>query len=186
MDFSRPETWDLVKAWSLVTVAFLILFGVSFNIVSFLLFGAVVGGAVILHEVGHKYVAERYGYTARFVSNDLMLVIGVLMAFTGFIFIAPGAVHVRGLQDRRQNALIAWAGPAVNAALAFAAYIMIGVTGDTEYFRLLLIVNAVLGAFNMLPVGGFDGEKIWAGDKRLYLGTVVVLGVLVAAGFTVG
>jgi Zn-dependent protease len=186
VEFSRGESWDLLKAWVLVTVAFLILFGASFNIVSFALFGVVVGGAVILHELGHKYVAERYGYEARFKSNDLMLGIGVLMAFTGFIFIAPGAVHISGLQNRQQNALIAWAGPAVNAGIALVSYIMIGVAGTTEYFRLLLIVNAILGAFNMLPVGGFDGRKIWLGDKRLYVGTAIVLGILVVAGFTVG
>ncbi len=186
MEFSRGESWDLLKAWVLVTAAFLILFGASFTLVSFAVFGVVVGGAVVLHELGHKYVAERYDYEARFKSNDLMLGIGVLMAFTGFIFIAPGAVHVRGLQNRRQNALIAWAGPAVNAAIALVSYIMIGVTGLSEYFRLLLVVNAILGAFNMLPVGGFDGRKIWLGDKRLYVGTAIVLGVLVVAGFTVG
>jgi len=182
MTFDPSEAWDLVKAWVLVTVAFLILSSAGFTLISFVVFSLVVGGAVVFHELAHKYVAQRYGYAARFVSNDLMLFLGVGMAFTGFIFLAPGAVHVRGLRDAKQNALIAWAGPAMNAALGFGAFMLSGL-GMTAYFALVLRINALLGAFNMLPVPGFDGEKIWAGDKKLYVGTVVVLGVLVVASF---
>lgn len=184
MNFSREELWDLGKAWVLVTIAFHLVFRFPINPVSFLLTGVVVGGAVILHEIGHKYVAERYGYQASFVSNDLMLVLGVFMAVTGFIFIAPGAVHVRGLRDKQRNAIIAWAGPAVNALLALIAYLLVGVGTASSYFALVLRVNAILGAFNLIPVGGFDGQKIWAGDRRLYIGSVIVLGMLVGAAFS--
>jgi Zn-dependent protease len=183
INLGSEEAWELFKAWVLVTLAFFILLGEPFSAAGFGLVAVAVGGAVVFHELGHKYVAERYGHVARFVANNAMLIIGVLMAFTGFIFIAPGAVHVRGLHDARQNALVAWAGPAVNAALAFAAYMMTGFGVAQGYFALILRVNALLGAFNMLPVPGFDGEKIWAGSKTLYGGTVVVLGFLVAAGF---
>lgn len=184
MQFSRGEAFDLLKAWVLVTAAFLIFGRYPLSLASFLLVGIAVGGAVIFHELGHKYVAERYGYNARFISNDVMLGLGVLMAFIGFIFIAPGAVHIAGLNDNKKNAFIAWAGPAVNAALALTAYVLLGVTTATDYFHLILWVNALLGAFNLIPVPGFDGHKLWHGDKRLYAATVVILGLLVAASYT--
>lgn len=181
--FSRRETGDLAKAWALVTAAFALLLGAQ-TPTSVIAVGVIVGGAVIFHEIAHKYVAQRYGYQARFVSNDGMLLAGVGMALFGFIFLAPGAVHTRGQLNPRHQAFIAWAGPAVNAVLAVAGYALIGITGLHGYFGLLFRINALLGAFNMLPVPGFDGQKIWAGDKTLYVATAVVLGVLTVASFT--
>ena len=77
-----------------------------------------VGPAFLLHEIGHKIVAKKYGCWAEFRVDPSGLKFGIaLVALTGFLFMAPGAVMVAGLVTRRQNGHIAIAGPAVNFGL---------------------------------------------------------------------
>jgi Zn-dependent protease len=185
VNFTNREIVDLTKAWIGVTLAFQLLGFTAtqrITLTSFISTSVIVGGAVILHELGHKYTAQKYGYPARFHSNDLMLAVGVLMAFTGFIFLAPGAVHVRGIRDMKANGFIAWAGPAVNLVLSVVGYALYYAV-QSPYFLQLAWINALLGAFNMIPFPGFDGEKIWRGDRTLYIATTILLVLLLAARF---
>ena len=77
-----------------------------------------VGPAFLLHEIGHKIVAKKYGCWAEFRVDPSGLKFGIaLVALTGILFMAPGAVMVAGLVTRRQNGHIAIAGPAVNFGL---------------------------------------------------------------------
>ena len=77
-----------------------------------------VGPAFLLHEIGHKLVAKRYGCWAEFRADPKGLQFGILLAFViGFLFMAPGAVMVAGLVSRRQNGHIAVAGPLTNFGL---------------------------------------------------------------------
>ncbi|MBU4220317.1 MAG: hypothetical protein KKA10_01630, partial [Euryarchaeota archaeon] len=56
-----------------------------------------VGTGFILHELAHKFTAQRYGYVADYEASPmgLFLAIGLKM-FTGIVFAAPGAVMIRG------------------------------------------------------------------------------------------
>ena len=96
-----------------------------------------VGPAFLLHEIGHKIVAKKYGCWAEFRVDPSGLKFGIaLVALTGFLFMAPGAVMVAGLVTRRQNGHIAIAGPAVNFGLFLIGIplggIILGLTGATE------------------------------------------------------
>jgi len=142
-----------------------------------------VGPAFLLHEIGHKIVAKKYGCWAEFRVDPSGLKFGIaLVALTGILFMAPGAVMVAGLVTRRQNGHIAIAGPAVNFSLFLIGIplggILLGLTGATEsasyldsgainlkamiydvvYFR--IFANLGLGFFNMIPFGPLDGAKI--------------------------
>ena len=106
-----------------------------------------VGPAFLLHEIGHKLAARRYGCWAEFRADPKGLQFGILLAFIiGFLFMAPGAVMVAGLVSRRQNGHIAVAGPLTNFALFLIGIplwgLLIGLTGahiplPTEEFGIL-------------------------------------------------
>lgn len=187
MKFTPQEVFDLAKAWIGVTLAFeggMFLLG-SFNFQRLLLTFMVVGGAVILHELAHKQMAVRLGEKATFQSNDKLLLFGVILAvLTGFIFLAPGAVHLKRVVSPTKNALIAWAGPAMNGLLAILALPLTYVdTTMQSWFTVTVFINSFLGIFNMIPFPGFDGQKIIKGDKLLYWGTLAALIILLASTF---
>ena len=74
-----------------------------------------VGPAFILHEIGHKIVAKRYGCWAEFRADPKGLQFGIMLSFfLGVLFMAPGAVMVSGLVKRRYNGYVAVAGPLTN------------------------------------------------------------------------
>ena len=119
------------------------------------------GPAFIIHELAHKFVARHYGCWAEFRAEPAGLKTGVAIAFfIGFLFMAPGAVMVAGNVSRRQNGMIALAGPASNLTLwliGLPAFILFGGNPIVLYW---MIANSILGAFNMLPFGPLDGKKI--------------------------
>ena len=174
---TRNETLEFAKAWLGTALAFAVLFsggrlgnGMFLRI---LLTAALTAGVgVILHELAHRVVARYYGATAHFVANDGMLILSILIAFSGFLFAAPGAVWHTGLLTRRQSGLVAAAGPVTNMVLALIFAVVIVLTRDLNISGLVfggLImgfhVNAILGVFNMLPLGPIDGAKVlnWSG-----------------------
>ena len=94
---SEKEIRDLIKAWVAISLAFAIVLrnaiGLSFYQV-FIVSAIAVGAGFLLHELGHKIVAQRYGCFAEFRSFDQMLILAVIMSFFGFVFAAPGSVMI--------------------------------------------------------------------------------------------
>ncbi|MDE0574741.1 MAG: site-2 protease family protein [Candidatus Poseidoniales archaeon] len=137
----------------------------GYTILYFLLGLVAFGPAFIIHELAHKFVARHYGCWAEFRADPAGLRTGVLIALIiGFLFMAPGAVMVAGNVNRRQNGMIALAGPASNLILwgvGLPAFILLQDAGIlTEIIFLWMAANSILGAFNMLPFGPLDGKKI--------------------------
>ena len=173
---SEAEIKDLIKAWLAISLAFALLlsssaFSIDFYF-KFILSALTVGTGFLLHELGHKIVAQRYGCFAEFRSFDSMLVFAVIMAiFTPFVFAAPGAVMIEGKVNKRKNGLISAAGPIVNLALAliFLALIFLGLPKLFKEVALYgFMINSWLALFNMLPLWQFDGYKIWKWNKIAY------------------
>lgn len=141
------------------------------------------GPAFIIHELAHKFQARHYGCWAEFRADPQGLKTGVLIAFfIGFLFMAPGAVMVAGNVNRRQNGMIALAGPLSNLILwliAIPAFVLVGDWGILGLtIQLWLIANAILGAFNMLPFGPLDGKKIKSWSEPVFwtfLGIFILL-----------
>lgn len=189
----RGELLEFAKAWVGTALAFAVLFSNGDvrnpQFLTLLLMAALTAGlGVILHELAHRVVARHFGATAHFIANDGMLVLSVLMAFTGFLFAAPGAVWHSGWLTKRQSGLVAAAGPITNMVLAllFAGLLFVASNADTPSIvgiglSMGFVVNAMLGAFNLLPLGPLDGAKVlnWSGS---------VFGVLfvIAAGIAFG
>lgn len=182
MKFSSREIGDLLFAWFMISIAFAILFldfsSINFNSMSknFLLSFFGVGTAFFLHELGHKFVAQNYGYYAEFHAFKGMLFLAVLMSFFGFIFAAPGGVLIKGRITLRKNGIISLAGPLINIVLGFLFFTLFLIF-KSEFFHFSFIINSFIGLFNLIPVIPFDGGKIIAWNKVVYF--IVLLTALI-------
>jgi Zn-dependent protease len=139
-----------------------------------------------LHELSHKVVAQGYAMWAEFRASAGGLIIGLgFGVLTGFVFAAPGAVHIYGSRDDfgderdflEATGKISVVGPLVNIVIAIgsiAAWIYVfggrgPQAGGVFVMQLMAFVNAFLAVFNMLPVMPLDGAKVLAWNKLIYL-----------------
>ncbi|EMA35494.1 zinc metalloprotease [Halococcus hamelinensis] len=196
MRFHTREVFDLAIAWLALGVAFALFFDsfLGIDLRAALLAGdpnallspailqvfglsmLTAGVGFLFHELAHKVVAQRFGQVAAFRADYGMLFLAVASAFAGFLFAAPGAVYHRGRITKRQNGLIALAGPVTNLVLAvgFAtlALFSTGFLGAVGVFG--VGINLLLAGFNMLPFGPLDGRTVFAWSKTVFAVTFVV------------
>ena len=180
---SETEIRDLIKAWIAVSIAFAMIMrglaGLDFYQV-FIVAAITVGTGFLLHELGHKLVAQRYGCFAEFRSFDQMLLLAIFMSFFGFVFAAPGAVMIRGPVGKRRNGIISAAGPIVNIVLAllFLLLLFISYGGFMSVIAFYgFYINSWLALFNMIPIWNLDGAKVLRWDKKAY-GSIVAIALL--------
>ena len=130
---------------------------------------AIVAPSIILHEFGHKFVAVANGMTASFHASYWGLGLGIFLKLisAGFLFFVPAYVSISGQGTSLQLSSIAFAGPAVNLILWLGGLLLIKkVKLKKDAFRFVFLVsriNMFLFIFNMLPIPGFDGFKVYAG-----------------------
>jgi len=129
---------------------------------------AVVAPAIILHEFGHKFVAMSFGLNATFNAAYFWLGVGVLMKLLsfGFIFFVPAYVSITGNGSHLAMGLTALAGPLVNLVLFLIALLVIKFTKVKTkylpYWAATKRINLFLFIFNMIPIGFFDGAKVFS------------------------
>jgi len=190
--FSTIEVKHLGIALILITIAMMVLRrGEVLNIGIFnfiLIYFLTIGLGFLLHELGHKFVAQHYGFISEFRGDFMMMGLAIVMAFTGFLFLAPGAVMILGRPTIKQNGIISIAGPMVNLTLALIFLVLgliFGWSGIAGYiFSLGIWINSMLGVFNMLPLWVLDGRKVLAWNKLAYFSLMLVLIFLLFASFT--
>ncbi|MEF8775407.1 MAG: metalloprotease [Haloarculaceae archaeon] len=184
------ELRDLAVAWVVLGLAFTIVMrfqaiqgflrGAPVDVGAlagmFLLTLATVGLGFLLHELGHKVVAIRFGQVAEFRADYNMLVFALLGSLLGVVFAAPGAVHHRGRLTERQRGLIALAGPLVNVALAvgFAVLLVAASTSTVAFLGAFgFFINVFLAAFNMIPFGPLDGRTVLDWSRTAFVAVFV-------------
>ncbi|MFH0967506.1 MAG: peptidase M50 [Methanobacteriota archaeon] len=192
----QRERRDLLIAWLALSAAFTVaMIGTSRLVPQLILemffISAVTAGiAFIVHEMAHKFTAMRYGFWAEFQMNPTMLVVAVAVAaLAHVVFAAPGATMIYGTHiSREENGKISLSGPLSNLILIipFAILMFIGI--NAGFFELALVgimgirINAMIAAFNLLPLGPLDGVKILSWNTPVYIGVVLVaFGVLFSA-----
>ena len=139
--------------------------------------------AITVHEYAHGLVAYKLGdptakYAGRLSLNPMSHLdpIGALcMVFFRFGWAKPVPVNPMYFTDRkRDNALVALAGPLSNILLAFVStvitafyYVYIGIRFDNflvDFIYIVLIqlalVNISFAVFNLIPFPPLDGSKI--------------------------
>ena len=188
---SEIEIRDILKAWAAISIAFAIALssGLSDFYAKFIIASLTVGIGFLLHELGHKAVAQRYGCFAEFRSDAMMLLLAIAISFTGFIFAAPGAVFIKGKITKEQNGRISAAGPVVNILLAII-FLGLGLITDNAILDMIssfgTYINALLAVFNLLPFGIFDGQKVFNWNKIAYSALMVSAVSLLVMYFLVG
>ena len=182
---SETEIIDLLKAWIVISIAFAVVLRSSFSYNFYLVFiiaSLTVGTGFLLHELGHKIVAQRYGCLAEFRSFDNMLILALVMSFFGFVFAAPGAVMISGRINSRKNGVISIAGPLVNIGLALI-FLLLAFSQPENLFKVIayygFMINSWLALFNMIPFWLFDGYKVWKWSKAAYFSIAAVAFLLV-------
>jgi Zn-dependent protease len=189
--FSKIELQDLAKAWIAISVAFAIVLSggllSEMFFMNIILAAVTVGIGFLLHELGHKIVAQRYGCFAEFRADNFMLMIAVLTSFLGVIFAAPGAVMIAGRVSKERNGKISVAGPLVNIVLAllFLPLPFIFQNGFLYSIGVFgFFVNSWLALFNLLPFWILDGKKVLAWSKPVYFVTLAIAIGLLFLGYT--
>jgi len=144
---------------------------------------------VVLHELGHSFVARAYGIP---VGQIVLLPIGGVSQLS------------KNPKNPVQEILIALAGPAVSVGLAFLFYFIAGADSvasrgsfweesakpelsGTALGFWLLRSNAVLAAFNLIPAFPMDGGRVFRATLRLFLKEprATVIASRVGKGFAV-
>lgn len=158
------------------------------------------GIGFILHELAHKFAAQRFGIYAAYRAWPAGLLLMLLFPLLGlrFVFAAPGATYIFAYRlSRRQNGLVSLAGPLTNALLAAAFFVAaflyfglglpnillvrlpapLGAFSAVEFFLTGAAINMWLGFFNLLPIYPLDGSKVLAWNWMVWAALTGTLGV---------
>lgn len=183
------ELKDLVVSALLLALAFGIAFSGGFRalfqpgrLIS-MFFLALVGVSVgfVLHELGHRFVARRFGCFAEYRMWTTGLILAIVCSLVGFVFAAPGAVMVHPGSDlwgrpsltKQRFGVISIAGPSMNICLA-VVFIILNTLYPSLVFSLGARINLWLAMFNLIPFGPLDGAKVFNWDKKVWLAAIIV------------
>jgi Zn-dependent protease len=164
-------TWSLASYYASITPA---AEGAGWTHGTCWLLGAVTAlvifACLVLHELGHSLVAQRFGIPIRSIT----------------LFVFGGVAEIeKEPPSARSELWMAVAGPAVSVVLA-GIFGLAALVGSVLAWPLLLVVvlgqlatiNAVLVAFNILPAFPLDGGRVlrailWAATGNLRRATVI-------------
>jgi Zn-dependent protease len=172
--FSKVEILHLVIATALVAAVGMSLYRFQFRW-DFL---AIFISAFVVHELGHKFLAQFYTAWAEFRVLFYGAVVTAISAlpFFPFKFIAPGAVMISGNLSVARSGRVSLIGPLTNLAMGtgFLCVYLVLATIDSASAILLVGVrfNGFIGFFNMIPFMGLDGQKIFGWNKIIWLLTM--------------
>lgn len=147
--------------------------------------------AIMLHEVAHGYIAERFGDpTARLLGrinlNPLKHIdpIGAIAVFIiGFGWARPVPVNPKNFRRPHRDMIwVALAGPVANMLIALISALLLrgmglldgtsvgetaGYLAFSQPFEMMLgfslYINTLLGVFNLIPIPPLDGGRILIG-----------------------
>ncbi len=140
--------WIGLSYWQLSGTVAAVTNGVGFILALF--------ACVVLHEFGHALTARRYGIKTLHIT---LLPIGGVAAME------------RMPDDPKQEILVALAGPAVNLVIAITLWLWLAASNtlvpveqlgltDGPFLERLMLINIVLGVFNLIPAFPMDGGRV--------------------------
>ncbi len=133
--------------------------------------------AFFCHELAHKYMGQKYGYRSEYRMYPMGLLLALFLGIlTGFVFAAPGAVHIFGRPTQEETGRISVAGPFINIVLSGIFVILwffsTGIVAQISFF--IAYINAFLALFNLIPFGPLDGWKILTWKKEIWVILLII------------
>ncbi|TFG29791.1 hypothetical protein EU528_09095 [Candidatus Thorarchaeota archaeon] len=209
--FSSQELRDLLIACVLVTLVGISILGSPYGIVLALQrfafyitssFWWVPIGMILIfllsfigHELAHKFTAQHYGMWSEFRMTSM----GYYLSAIAIIFSVPifgtGTVYTSGTNNRDHDAKANLAGPlsnfffasllvvvAIFATIALSSAMLSNVLFLVQYG---VIINGILGLFNMIPFQPFDGATVKDWNLSVWITLTIGLISMVIIGYLV-
>ncbi len=186
MKLHGEEIKDIIVAAAALT--FIFSYPEFFANPSILLVSAVaIATGFVLHELAHRFVANKFGVAARFRLWSEGLVMALILAIAtngGFVFAAPGAVVINNVRfslrhgivalGRREYGIISAAGPLTNMVIA-ALFLFLYHAALGAAFLYASSINVSLALFNMIPIPPLDGSKVFAWNAITWAAIITVI-----------
>lgn len=154
----------------------------------------------VLHELMHKFVAQRFGAIAGFRRSDSGIMITLITSLFGFLIGLPGATMIYSSRfTRQEEGLVSLAGPMTNFVV-FAVFFTLGtllfphfssnvinIFDPTTFLSspylqnildFVVFISIYLAFFNMLPIYPLDGSKVFAWNKPVYFTVMAAIFIL--------
>lgn len=131
----------------------------------------------ILHELGHRSVARRFGCYSEYKMWTSGLILAIVLSFFGFVFAAPGAVVIHPRIDlwgrmvpltKKKSGIISIAGSIMNISLSIL-FLSLYIIYRLPVFYYGSKINAWLSIFNLIPLPLLDGFKVLFWNKSVWL-----------------
>ena len=173
--FSQTEIRDL-------TLSALLVSGVGLSLLGFGILGspviivamlvAVFTASFFIHEMAHKFVAQRFGLWAEFRLTLTGAILTLISIISPFKIISPGAVMIAGAAGTDTVGKTAIAGPVTNLVICGISFALTLLLPSYSFpFEVALFsaaFNAFIAALNLIPFGMFDGWKIFQWSKLIW------------------
>jgi len=146
---------------------------------------AVVSPAIVFHELAHKFIGLLYGFDSVLHISIFGLLLGIGLRYfrSPFVFFIPAYVASTSASSfPAEFAILALAGPATNFALYWISEGLFLSRKFPKWNHAFIIskqINLWLFILNMVPLGFFDGAKVFEGAPFLWLGFAVIGGLLI-------
>lgn len=209
--FSATEKRDLLIASTLVILVSISIFGAPSGIINgIVVFASFLTGSfwwvpvgmisVFLlsfmgHELAHKFTAQHYGMWSEFRMTSMGYYLSAIAIIFSIPIFGTGTVYTSGASSKEDNARTSMAGPLSNflfaSGLVITAVLSVFLLGPLtlNYLMFLvrygIIINSVLGLFNMIPIPPFDGAAVKDWSKSLWLILTLALLSMLFVGYFV-
>ncbi|MHA1480199.1 MAG: AN1-type zinc finger domain-containing protein [Candidatus Thorarchaeota archaeon] len=151
-------------------------------------------GTYMVHEMAHKFTAQHYGMWSEFRMTTQGYYLSAIAILFSIPIFGTGVVYTSGAKSMEEDGKVNLAGPFSNfiiAAVLATIVIYMPIVGISLDFRLLfairygVILNAMIGLFNMIPFQPFDGGTVRAWNPRIWAIQTIALVTLVIFGYFV-
>jgi len=174
--FSIKEVTHLTAA-ALVVLGIGLSLGVAPNTISkiggvpmLFAFAALVTVSFLIHELAHKFAAQKSGLWAEFRIMLFGLILTAISIVSPlFKIISPGAVVISGLTSKKNVGKISIAGPLTNITLSITFLLAAPFVPVAKFlFLLCFAINAWIAFFNLIPFGVLDGFEVFFWNKMVW------------------
>ncbi|MHA1636621.1 MAG: site-2 protease family protein [Candidatus Thorarchaeota archaeon] len=154
-------------------------------------------GTYMIHEMAHKFTAQFYGMWSEFRMTRQGWYLSIIAILFSIPIFGTGVVYTSGAKSMEEDGKVNLAGPFSNFIVAailtvIAIYIplMAPLTGLSAIFIIFalqygIIINAMIGLFNMIPFQPFDGGTIREWDLRIWIIQTIALVALAIFGYLI-